>query len=143
GTRGRVIHIAEVDCNGANVGARHDSKRQSIANDWSHRRARRPVQSTCAGSEEREQFLLCPGHGRGVRLVERGRDPAIDHRASIGIPSLFAAERITGSMAAATITQRFSEISSAIPFVALCGVGLEASAPEQKNLPPFLESADT
>jgi hypothetical protein len=46
-------------------------------------------------------------------------------------------------MAAATIAERFSEISSAIPLSALGGVGLEASTSEEKNFPPFLESADT
>ncbi|MGD0435759.1 MAG: site-specific DNA-methyltransferase [Bryobacteraceae bacterium] len=139
----RVIHIAEVDRNGVNVGVRHDSKRQSIANDWSHRGGRRPVQRAGAGSEEKEQILLRPWHKGGIPLIERGCHPAVDHCAGIRLRNSFAAQRVARRMAAATIAECFSQISSAIPIRALGGVALEASASEEKNFPAFLESAGT
>ena len=67
-TGGRLVHIAEVDGDGANIGVRHDRKRQSIANDRSHRGAGRTVQRARAGAQEGEQIFLRPRDGRGIGL---------------------------------------------------------------------------
>ncbi len=100
------------------------------------------MQRTDAAAQVAEQLALGPRRRRGIGIRQSRRDPIVDHGAGIGILGLFGAEQVARRVTATAMAEPFGQVGAAIPLGASGRVRLIAAAPEEQELPAFLEDAD-